>query len=159
MTTRNELAAIEDAQKLAISNRLYDVAKDSATIYLPALAIAYGALAQFWPLPFVTEVVGTIGVLVVFIGSVLKKSSKEYQKVTEAKQAYVIHEKNAEIAEVKQAVADEKASLVVGEIYVTDTGDGEDTGMVNVAFNEELKSFAGRDTIALEVKRIQLPPQ
>lgn len=61
-----------------LGNTAYDVAKDATTIWLPAAATLYAALAAIWNLPFSVEVVGTVGAIVVFLGVVLKISSNRF---------------------------------------------------------------------------------
>lgn len=62
-----------------LGNTAYDLAKDTATIYLPAGATFYAALAGIWGLPYSVQVVATVGALVVFLGVVLKISSTRFQ--------------------------------------------------------------------------------
>lgn len=69
----------EQQKQPLLGNTSYDVAKDAVTIWLPALATFYAGLATIWGFPFSVEIVGTIGVLVVFLGVVLKISSNRYQ--------------------------------------------------------------------------------
>lgn len=66
-------------KKPILGNTAYDIAKDTVTIYLPAVGVLYSALAGIWGLPFAVEVVGTIAAFVTFLGVVLKISSKQYQ--------------------------------------------------------------------------------
>lgn len=64
--------------RLTLNNTAYDVAKEAATLWLPAVATLYFALAQIWGLPAANEVVGTITALVTFLGVVLKISTSSY---------------------------------------------------------------------------------
>ena len=70
-----------DAKQPILGNTAYDTAKDATTIWLPALATLYAALAAIWHLPFSVEVVGTIGAIVVFLGVVLKISSNRFSNL------------------------------------------------------------------------------
>jgi hypothetical protein len=63
-----------------LSNQGYDVLKFVAQILLPALGTLYFAIAGLWHLPSVTEVVGTITAIDVFLGVLLGLSSKTYNK-------------------------------------------------------------------------------
>lgn len=61
-----------------ISNKTYDVLKFIAQIVLPALASLYFALSSIWKLPYSEEIVGTISVIITFLGTILKVSSDTY---------------------------------------------------------------------------------
>lgn len=61
-----------------LTDKLYNIGKDAATIWLPAAAALYSALAVIWGLPFSVEVVGTVAAIVTFLGAVLKISSNRY---------------------------------------------------------------------------------
>lgn len=62
-------------------NSAYDIAKDATTIWLPALATLYAAVAAILNLPYSVEVVGVIAAIVVFLGTVLKISSTRYNSL------------------------------------------------------------------------------
>jgi len=64
--------------RLALNNTAYDVAKEAATLWLPALATFYAALAVLWGFPEPEKVVGTIVALNAFLGVVLKVSTSSY---------------------------------------------------------------------------------
>lgn len=61
-----------------ISNKLYDVLKNVALLYLPAIGALYFALAQIWGLPAGEEVVGTITAIDAFLGTILRLSTASY---------------------------------------------------------------------------------
>lgn len=63
---------------LKLSNSAYDVLIWIAQILLPAIVVLYLALAQFWTLPEVQGVVGTITAADVFLGALLKYASRAY---------------------------------------------------------------------------------
>lgn len=63
-----------------MSNKIYDILKDIAQIYLPALGTLYFALAGIWGFPYGEEVVGTIAALDAFLGAALKVSTVQYNK-------------------------------------------------------------------------------
>ena len=67
------------AAGFVLSNKLYDKIKFLVQIILPGLAALYAGLSQFWGFPKVQEVVGTIGVLAVFLGLLLGRSSTNFQ--------------------------------------------------------------------------------
>lgn len=61
-----------------MSNRMYDVLKWIAQLFLPAAATLYFALANIWGLPYGEEIVGTITAIDAFLGVILGISSKVY---------------------------------------------------------------------------------
>jgi hypothetical protein len=63
-----------------MTDKMYDVLKEIAQIWLPAIATLYFTLAQIWGLPYAEEIVGTISAIDVFMGAVLKISTIKYQK-------------------------------------------------------------------------------
>lgn len=63
-----------------MSNKVYDVLKEIAQIWLPALATLYFAVASIWNLPYPEEIVGTIAAVDAFLGAVLKISTVRYNK-------------------------------------------------------------------------------
>lgn len=66
-----------------MTDKAYDNLKWVALILLPALGTLYFALGQIWGLPFVEQVVGTVAALDTFLGLLLNKSSKDFQKVAD----------------------------------------------------------------------------
>ena len=69
-----------------MSNKVYDILKDIALVYLPALGTLYGALAAIWGLPFGEEIVSTIIAVDTFLGAILKISNVNYKKNLENKE-------------------------------------------------------------------------
>lgn len=63
-----------------MENKTYDKLKFITQIILPALGTLYFALAQIWRLPLSEEVVGTITVVITFLGTILQISSSNYNK-------------------------------------------------------------------------------
>ena len=63
-----------------MSNKLYDILKWIAMVFLPAIATLYFALAGIWGLPHAEEVVGTITAIDTFMGVLLGISSAQYNK-------------------------------------------------------------------------------
>lgn len=66
-----------------MSNKLYDVLKWTALIFLPALGTLYFALAGIWGFPYAEQVVGTITAVDTFIGVVIGISTVNYNKTLE----------------------------------------------------------------------------
>lgn len=61
-----------------MSNKMYDVLKWIAQLFLPAAGALYFALANIWGLPYGEEIVGTITAVDAFLGVILGISSKAY---------------------------------------------------------------------------------
>lgn len=66
-----------------MQNRTYDILKEIAQIWLPAIATLYFTLASIWGLPYTEQIVGTISAIDVFLGAVLKISTIQYNKGVE----------------------------------------------------------------------------
>lgn len=62
-----------------LSNRSYDALHFVALILLPALGTLYFGLSQLWGLPKAEEVVGTVVLLEIFFGALLKISNRSYE--------------------------------------------------------------------------------
>ena len=65
-----------------MSNKLYDVLKWIAMVFLPAIATLYFALAGIWGFPYGEEIVGTITAVDTCLGVLLGISSAQYKKNT-----------------------------------------------------------------------------
>ena len=63
-----------------MSNKVYDVLKWIALIFLPALGALYFGLSKIWGLPYGEEIVGTISVIDTFLGALLGVSTVAYNK-------------------------------------------------------------------------------
>lgn len=63
-----------------MSNKVYDVLKTIAQIWIPAIATLYFTLAGIWGLPYAEQVVGTLTAIDTFMGVVLKISTNSYNK-------------------------------------------------------------------------------
>lgn len=61
-----------------MSNKMYDVLKWIAQLFLPAAGALYFALANIWGLPYGEQIVGTITAVDAFLGVILGISSKAY---------------------------------------------------------------------------------
>ena len=66
-----------------MSNRMYDILKWVAQVFLPALGTLYFALAATWGLPYAEQVVGTITAADTFLGVLLGISSASYKKTNQ----------------------------------------------------------------------------
>ena len=63
-----------------MSNKVYDVLKWIAQVFLPGLGTLYFALAQIWGLPYGEEVLGTITAVDTALGIWLGISTNHYNK-------------------------------------------------------------------------------
>ena len=62
-----------------LPNKVYDVLKWIAQIFLPAIATLYFALSNIWGLPYGEQIVGTITAFGTFLGVALGISTKLYE--------------------------------------------------------------------------------
>lgn len=62
-----------------MSNKVYDILKEIALVWLPALGTLYGVLANIWGLPYGEQIVSTIIAIDTFLGTVLHISNKLYK--------------------------------------------------------------------------------
>ena len=65
-----------------LSNKMYDILKEIAQIWVPAIATLYFTLAGIWGFPYGEQIVGTLAAIDVFMGAVLKISTIQYNKIT-----------------------------------------------------------------------------
>lgn len=65
---------------MKISNRMYDVLKWVAILFLPALAILIRTVFVIWNIPYGDQISATIIALQVFLGAILGVSTLNYNK-------------------------------------------------------------------------------
>ena len=65
---------------MKMSNKVYDILKWIAQIFLPACGTLYFALAGIWNFPNAEGVVGTITAIDTFLGCLLGISTANYNK-------------------------------------------------------------------------------
>lgn len=65
---------------MVLPDKVYDVLKFIAQIFLPAVSTLYLALAGIWNLPFGEQISGTIMAIDTFLGVLLGISSANYNK-------------------------------------------------------------------------------
>ena len=65
---------------MKLPNKLFDVLKWVAILFLPALAILIRSIFSIWKLPFGSELSDTIIALQVFLGAILGVSTLNYNK-------------------------------------------------------------------------------
>lgn len=63
-----------------MSNKMYDILKWIAQLFLPALGTLYFALSQIWGFPFGEQIVGTVAAVDTFLGVALGVSTANYNK-------------------------------------------------------------------------------
>lgn len=66
-----------------MSNKVYDVIKYIALIFIPALTTLLATLGEIWQIENMSLIVATIGAIGVFMGALLGISSIEYAKIKE----------------------------------------------------------------------------
>ena len=66
---------------MKLNDKIYDVLKWIALICLPALGVAYSALAGVWGWPYADEGARTVNAVCVLLGALLGISTAEYRKV------------------------------------------------------------------------------
>lgn len=64
---------------MVFSTKLYDVLKQVAMIWLPALGTLYFTIAGIWGIPDAENVIGTITAVDTALGAILGLSSKSYK--------------------------------------------------------------------------------
>ena len=77
-----------------MSNKVYDVLKKVAQVWLPALGTLYFALASIWGLPYGEAIVGTITAIDAFLGAILGISTRLYNAKQNALDEQVKEENN-----------------------------------------------------------------
>ena len=63
-----------------MSNEVYDILKEFAQVWLPAIGTLYFAIASIWGLPYAEQIVGTITAVDAFLGAVLHISTIQYKE-------------------------------------------------------------------------------
>ena len=63
---------------MRFTNTVYDKMKWFVQIFLPAGAAMYFGLDQLWHVPYPVQVMGTINLMAVFLGTLLGISTKNY---------------------------------------------------------------------------------
>lgn len=65
---------------MKLSNKVYDVLKWLVLVALPALTVAYVALAGIWGFPYADEVAKTSAAVCTLLGALLGVSTAQYNK-------------------------------------------------------------------------------
>lgn len=66
-----------------MSNRLYDILKNCAILYITGIGTLYMTLSAIWGLPYGEEIKDTCLALSTFIGAVVLKAAMNYNKQKE----------------------------------------------------------------------------
>lgn len=69
---------------MKMSNKVYNVLKWIVITVLPGIATLYSGLAVLWGFPYGEEIVGTVSLITVFLGSLIGVSSVKYNKTINA---------------------------------------------------------------------------
>lgn len=67
-----------------MSDEVYDILKEFAQVWLPAIGTLYFAIASIWGLPYAEQIVGTITAVDAFLGTVLHISTIQYKEEHDA---------------------------------------------------------------------------
>ena len=65
---------------MKMSDKMYNVLKWIALVFLPAAGTLYGTLSDIWGIPYGSEVVQTVLAVDTFLGVILGISSIKYNK-------------------------------------------------------------------------------
>ena len=63
-----------------MSDEVYDILKEFAQVWLPAIGTLYFAIASIWGLPYAEQIVGTITAVDAFLGALLGISTMQYNE-------------------------------------------------------------------------------
>lgn len=68
------------------NNKVYDVLKWIAQLFLPAVGTLYAALAGIWGFPYGEQIMSTILAIDTFLGAILGLSNMNYKKTVANKE-------------------------------------------------------------------------
>ena len=74
------LAYIWITEEMEMSDKIYDILKWVALIFIPALGTLYFAISAIWGLPYGEQIVGTLTAVDTFLGALLGISTYQYNK-------------------------------------------------------------------------------
>lgn len=115
----------DDVSGLQLSNNTYNNAKFVVHIVLPALAVLYSTLSEFWGFPRVQEVVGSISAVALFLGVILRISSASYSQT--------------------------KTEVPEGSFVIKTDVDNKKTILLEL--DNDPEDFIGKDSITFRVKK------
>lgn len=67
-----------------MSNKTYDLIKNFALVYLPAMITCFCAIGEIWQIPFTEQITATAIAIDTMLGAFIKKSATDYVKKKEA---------------------------------------------------------------------------
>ena len=79
MPEREKVHRTNEKEGGKMNNKLYDVLKWVAILFLPALSTLIAVTFQIWNIPYGNEIAQTITALGVFLGAILGVSSMTYK--------------------------------------------------------------------------------
>lgn len=104
---------------IMLTGKAYDRLKFAVQVLLPGIGALYFGLAQIWNLPEAEKVVGTITVISVFLGLILRASVRAYEKSGAGVAGdMVVEYEDDEPATLSMVLKDRPLNLVQGD-YVT----------------------------------------
>jgi hypothetical protein len=65
---------------MKLSNKIYDILKWIAILFLPALSTLVAVVFKIWDLPYGPEIAATITAVATFLGAILGISHIQYKK-------------------------------------------------------------------------------
>ena len=71
---------------MIMNDKVYDVLKWIAQLFLPAVGTLYAALAGIWGFPYGEQIMSTILAIDTFLGAILGISNANYKKTIAAKE-------------------------------------------------------------------------
>lgn len=112
---------------LVLTGTLYDRLKFTVQVFLPGVGALYFGLAQIWALPEAERIVGTITVLSVFLGLILRASSKAYENsgARYSGDMVVDYDEENEPSTLRMELNDEPLNLIKGKAIVFRVKDGK----------------------------------
>ena len=107
---------------MIFSNKVYNVLKYITQIVLPAAGMLYFGLSEIWGFPHGEEVVGTLTIIITFLGTALGISTYQYNKNDIRSDGAIVIEQGDDVS---------------GDAYVQ--------------FDKELSDIRGKNEIVLKV--------
>ena len=101
---------------MTLSNKVYDVLKSIAQVFLPALGTLYFALAGIWAFPDAAKVVGSITALDTFLGVCLSLLARTYKAPTDG---HLIVDKSDPIKDVYRLELSTPVEELAGKNAIT----------------------------------------
>ena len=90
---------------MIFNNRVYDILKWVAIVFLDAVGVCYRALAAIWAWPFGDEVLATCSALSVFLGALLGISNAQYERKQADIHRDAFNEQQTQIQELRNELA------------------------------------------------------